>query len=430
MNPKKLIGEGYSEMGEFWLTDSPESKIIGKITVGENEKVTLETFDDFPNCDIFNMMRSKINTKFEVIHGNTRSGFMVVLFNCIHLGNEIQASYMLRGHILPRHNNFADYKFDSAHVTYSNSSEWLGYTLMFDTSEYSDSGSISVKTRKAPVYKVKDCQVKLGYHWNSNSKESTLTSKNIFSFEFDDVKAISNVLEYLSIFGDFLLLCLNVPVVTEYICLGLGDAKDEIQLIGQQRNIQRKRKVGIGDLVAHWAIADDFQDILCGWFELGLDKEIRDALALYVESHFSKPAMEISFLILFQACEGIAKRVEPETFKDEKTEPLLKLMLKGTASPLLQFLDDAAIDILAHKMNATRKYWIHNSGRIKKDNTFKGRDLLAVSRLLAYSLRVYLLQKTGVSQETIRQCLSPYQGIGQFLLEDLKEICSPSGLPE
>jgi len=426
MNPKKMIGEGYSEMGEFWLAGKPNAKIVGMLSIGSRDRVTLRIYEDFPGFDSLQMMFNRRDVEIEAIHGHTRSGLMVGLFKCIHLGDSILTNYMLIGNTLPRHSKLTDYKFTQANVVYHDVQEWLRWTLKLDHKEH-DSGIFNIKMREAPSFKFLDCEIKLDYHWNFSYKESELTSENIFSFKFDDAKETDVIKEYTDVFGDFLLLCLNAPVSTKFLCVGTSDSENKIQLVCQKREMNKQREPIFSEVISYWAISNDFQNILHNWFQLGLNREVRDAIALYVESQTGKSVTEITFLILFQACEGIAKRVEPSIYKKKAAKSVLIQLLHSTTAPLLDFLDDVAIDKLAHKTNATRRYWIHNSGDVAKANTFDGFSLLAINSLLSYTLRAYLLTKAGVTQDIIKQYLSPYQGIGTYLLEELKAICSENG---
>ena len=427
MNSKKLIGEGYSEMGIFWLPNSPNIKIVGMLSIGSRDKVTLRLYDDFPGFDPSHMRLAKRGAKFDTIHGHMRSGLMVGLFKCIHLGGgTIYANYMLSGKWLTWHDKLEDYKFNRANVVYYDVREWLRGTLEPDFAEH-DAGYINVKRREVPSFKFHDCEMKLNYYWNFSHKESELTSENFFSFTFDDGKSADSVLEYTDVFGNFLLLCVNAPIAVKFLCVGISDSNGYIQLVYPKRETGKQRESSFINVISYWAISTDFQNILHNWFQLGLDREIRDAIALYIESHTSKTVAEITFLTLFQACEGIAKRVEPTIYKEEEAKRLLIQLIKCTAAPLLSFLDDAAIEKLAYKMSKTRNYWIHNSGRIAKADTFDGFDLVAINGLLSYTLRIYLLTKAEVAHDIVKRYLSPYQGIGSHLLEELKIMCSDNG---
>jgi hypothetical protein len=220
------------------------------------------------------------------------------------------------------------------------------------------------------------------------------------------------------------MLCVNAPVVTKFLCVGVVDSNDDVQLVRKNRHINDYAEPKTNEVISYWAISNDFQNMLYNWFQLGLDREIRDAIVLYLESQSGESATEITFLLLFQACEGIAKRVEPIIYRNKTAKCLLSHFLRCTATPLLSFLDNAAIEKLSHTINETRKYWIHNSGKVIKADTFDGYDLLAINRLLSYTLRVYLLTRVGVSQDVITHHLTPYQGIGTFLLEELKAMCT------
>ncbi|MCL2199652.1 MAG: hypothetical protein FWB80_12095 [Defluviitaleaceae bacterium] len=426
MDSKKPISEGYSEMGEFWLADSPDSKIICMLSVGARDKVSLRFYNDFPGYDTIRMMFDKRGGEFEAIHGRTRSGLMVGLFKCIHLGSAIHANYMLIGKDLPRYNKLEDYKFNHISAMYHDVREWLRGTLKLDNKDH-DNGNMNIKMREVPSFKFNDCEIKLNYHWNFSHKESELTSENIFLFKFDIDTEIGTIMKYTDIFGDFLLLCVNAPVVTKFLNVGTHDSKDKIQVLFQKRESSKQRDPKFSEVISYWTLSNDFQNILHGWFQLGLDRETRDAIALYVESQTSNSVTEISFLILYQACEGIAKRVEPTKYKKKHAKGLIFEFLCCAAAPLIDFLDYVAIAELSHKMNETRKYWIHNSGNVAKGDTYGGFNLVAINKLLSYSLRVYLLSKVGVSQDIIKQCLSPYQGIGFYMLEELKSMDSNCG---
>jgi len=426
MNPNKLIGEGYSEMGEFWLPDFPEIKIVGMLSVEARDRVILKIFHEFPGCDTLRMSFDKRGTEFDVIHGDMRSNTAVVLFKCIHLGSAIQANYLLRGVDLLRHSSLAEYKFETASALYNDTSEWLGNVFTPNHSGC-DTGDMHLRKREVPMYKINGCEIKLNYRWDFKYSESELTSNDIFSFKFDKAKDITEIMEYTSVLGDFLLLCTNTPITTKFECVGTGEceSRDGVQLIYQKRNIRKRKKPKFTEIVSYWTLANEFQSVLDGWFELGLDKEIRDAIALYTESHVSDTVTEITFLILFQACEGIVKRVEPNIYIGKKkcTRWIFEKLLCSTATPLIDFLNNEAIEKLVKRMNQTRKYWIHNSGKVAKIETYDGLDLVAINRLLSYTIRAYLLQKIGVSQELVKQCLSPYHGIGSYLLEELKTMC-------
>ena len=421
MNPKKIVNEGYSEMGEFWLAKSPDEKVVCLLSVDARDKVTLRFYTDFP--DLIRMTIDRRGEKIEAIHGHTRSGLMVGLFNCIYLGNAIHANFMLIGENLPRHDKLEDYKFNHASTMYHDVREWLRGTLNLDCSDH-ENNNLNVKMRSVPAFNFHGCEVKLNYRWNFNNKESELTSNNIFSFKFDTETEINTIMKYTDVFGDFLLLCVNAPVVTKTLCVGTDNAKDKIQLVCQKRDISRQKEPKFSEVISFWAIANDFQQILNDWFQLGLDRETRDAIALYVESQTNKTVTEISFLLLFQACEGIAKRVEPVIYKKKPAKTLMFEFLCCTAAPLIEFLSYVDIEKLSYKMNETRKYWIHNSGNVAKDDIFDGFELVAINSLLSYSIRAYLLSKVGVPLDIAKQYLSPYQGIGSFLLDDLKMQCA------
>ena len=423
MNPDKLIKEDYSEIGIFWLPDCKVREVVGMLSVGVRGDIKLRTYHDL-SCR--NNIRTTFNNKstvIDVIHGRMHSNMMVVLFDCCFYGNILHAKKMIRGNKLTQHSKINDYSFKSASIIYNNTADWLGYVFVSDRTEQV-SNEINLKLRNIPSYTINGCELKLNYRWNHNIKKAELTTKDIFTFKFNNDVNIGKIIDYTSIFGDFLLLLMNVPISPEYICLQEDESNNDIQLVHQRRNIFDVKKAKFSEIISYWDIENDFQNILLKWFNYSLNSEINDALRIYTESYISQTAMEIAFLILFQACEGIAKRVEPDKFKKEKVKCILINLLKTYTKPMISILTDTCIEALADKMNKTRNYWIHNSGNIKKGDTFIEFDFDAITCLLSYTLRSYLLHQIGMSQDIIKNHLSPHQVFGSTLLNDLEVQCN------
>lgn len=45
MDSKKLIGVGFSEMGEWWIADNPQNKQIGMLKIDENKNITVSLYN-------------------------------------------------------------------------------------------------------------------------------------------------------------------------------------------------------------------------------------------------------------------------------------------------------------------------------------------------------------------------------------------------
>ena len=174
--------------------------------------------------------------------------------------------------------------------------------------------------------------------------------------------------------------------------------------------------------LSYGSIKDDFQTIINKWFAMNFIEETRDAVALYTESYEGGTVIEIMFLVLFQACEGLAKRIEPDSCKKASASDVLKHILLTVKDYLPEALcDENTLDRFAKKANKTRNYWIHNSGGVKKTDIF-GRELFEINAILRYALRIYLLLKTGVNEIVLSSSLDIQQIVGNISVAEFEAM--------
>ena len=425
MNEKNIIKENFSAMGEWWLPTHPEQKNVGEISVGTNNDIRLKTYHDFSDDDDFILMGITTESKgvVEVLRGKLRNGSEIMLFNCIVCGGGlIRADIMLYSRALPPFRSMDDFHFSSMKIYYDQLANWtpraLGLTISDD-----DNRTFKLNARQMYEYQVNDFKLKLNFSWLFENTTSNMTTKEFVQFAFENSKSYEETQKLSMIFADFLLLCLDTDIRlnSSFLEVEHGDKKYNIQIISRQRANRNSRQPKKFHVLEFGDLITDFEKCINNWYALNLDEGTRDAINIYTESIDSNTVIEITFLVLIQACEGSLKRIESEENKKSTLVGLLNNLFSKVAPYLPSFMETETNNHLVKKINRTRMYWIHNSGKIKKEDIFH-RELYEINLLLSYALRVYLLQQIGVEHATIENALSVENVIGKFAIDEIKAL--------
>ena len=417
---------GYSEMGEWWIPDTPQNKQIGMLAIEDDEKIRLSLFGSLDKQDGLRAMLGQTT----VIHGKLRSGDNVFLSNCYYAGGgKWIVNILLKGRSLCLLKNLNAYSFEKVTVTYNGLEEWIGGRFwptreihnLTENGKMRLSGKLTLQRRDLISYKLDDCLMEINYRWNFNYIDSNLTGFDYIAFSYKNGKTYEDIERRLYIFGDFLLLCLGIPIVTDKVVMRLdSDNTNDIQAYFVKRANVDDKKVSVHKMLSYGDVQNDFQAIVNKWFELNFIEETRDAIAMYTESYEAGTVVEITFLILFQACEGLAKRIEPDSCKEASAKNILKHILLTVKDHLPKIItDDKILNAFTKKANDTRRYWVHNSGNVKKSDIFD-RELAVINTILRYALRTYLLLLTGVPKDVISSTLSIKNTVGSECIAELE----------
>ena len=446
MDFSKLAGEGFAGMGEFWPAENQVECRIGVLRIGVNTKIELEVYPNFSGFDSWNNLDSKDNITLSIINGKLRNGQVITLINCLYLlsGGVWRADYLLK-EIHTRTKNpivygdVNDINFYKARVAFTCLKEWLPRQVSTHWDEENKTMT-SQLCQQAPKYEIlaKGCKITLNYSWNARPEDSSLEISGHIDFCFNQKKNYKEHIDTAGYFSSFLTLCLDKVVDIEKICLLNDNWDDTVQLIyTKRRDVHEKNTSSNIRIFSYNALEDDFARFISNWYSIGLTEEVRDSLAMFMESYERSVPLEITFLLLVQSWEGIARQI----WLSKNGRPggrtlneVIKSLFEKVSFVLPDFISNRR-DELVDKIVASRNYYIHNSGQYSKSDILDRDGIFIITILMRFMIRIRLLLETGICEDKIKKVLhldesqrsEPHKLkylIGQYVYNDLEALCN------
>lgn len=450
----------------YWWSDDIEKKKFGTLIKKEND-FELELLDS--DCIDFEFTKP-----YTVIHGCTKEGKHINLFDCINTGINSNLSGMIsrtyKGNriVVTRdnyYNSMEEMKIKFVYFRCDYLAEWIGKSLatLNRSGENLSEIQLNIKPFDDEIYKFDDFVLKFYFGYNTKMNNTftdfSWKQRNGIKLEFEKEKNLTEVFEIIYNICDFLSFCIGKTVkYREIECKDING--DEINIFDSytEGNIKSIDRWDMSrSLVIYNDINQNFETIFSNWV-VNKDK-LQPIISKIIscEKDTKSFIVQINFVDIVTALETFSRRfmnnykieqdeykemietmlnsINNEEFKNKiskrlkySNEPSLYDRLKSILEkfPEIIGLSNTKTKSLICKSVNTRNYYTHFGEDNKPEKRLTGVKAMYTYEVYKIILKLLILEELGADTNKIlnRQKNVPNSNL-QYIEEFQKEFNRP-----